>query len=233
MEIKKNFEADLENEKSSLFLMGLLVALCGTFIAMEWTHKNTKPFNIEDVMQVPFIEDDPVPITVTAPPPPPVIEQPSVEDPIFKKTPEATSKPITITGESDPEAITPDPSPAILNNPIEVAPEIDPEANKIYKTVDKKAAYPGGLPQLKKDLASRLMYPKAALEARIAGTVIVEFTVEKDGTVSNVIVRRSIDPVLDKEAVRVVNTLTGWTPAQMGTRNVRSVFSLPVAFTLY
>ncbi len=232
MEIKKNFEADLENDKSSLFLMGLLVALCGTFVVMEWSNRNAKTFGIEDVTTVSFIDEDPVPVTIQAPPPPPVVEQPKIEEPVFKKSDAATTKPIDVIGEDHPEAVTPD-AQTILTTPIEIPTEVDPESNKIYRSPDKKAQYPGGLPQLRKDLASRLVYPKGAIEAGISGTVIVEFTVEKDGTVNNIIVRRSIDPLLDKEAVRVVKALTGWTPAQMGgTKNVRSIFSLPVAFTL-
>lgn len=229
METKKAFEADLENEKSSMFLMGLLVALCASFIVIEWSNRDVKNYIIPDEHGITVIEDDYAPVTVSTPPPP-VVEEPKIADPVFKKDINAETKVTPITGEMDPTAETPDKN--ILDKPIEVPVEVDPDANVIYnfKNVDKKAEYAGGMAQLRKDLASRLVYPKGALESGISGTVVVKFVVETDGSISDISVIREIDPMLDREAVRVVKTLTGWTPAMRGTKKVRQVFTLPVQF---
>ncbi|MCR5569104.1 MAG: energy transducer TonB [Paludibacteraceae bacterium] len=230
METKKAFDADLENEKSSMFLMGLLIALCASFIVLEWSNKDAKHFTIKDMMPTAIIETDPVPITTsTPPPPPPVIEEPQITDPVFKKDEKADTKTTPITGELDPTKETPDAS--ILTKPIEIVRETDPDDNIIwdYKKVDKTAKYNGNL---RADLSKNLVYPKAALEAGITGTVLIRFTVNKDGTIEDITVIREIDPILSREAVRVVKLLNNWEPAEKGGKKVRSVFQLPVNFSL-
>ena len=230
METKKAFDADLENEKSSMFLMGLLIALCASFIVLEWSNKDAKHFTIKDMMPTAIIETDPVPITIsTPPPPPPVIEEPQITDPVFKKDEKAETKTTPITGELDPTAETP--NAALLTNPVEVTTEVDPGENIIwdYKKVDKTAKYKGNL---RAELSRNLVYPRAALEAQITGTVLLRFTVNKDGSIEDIKVIREIDPILAREAVRVLQLLKDWEPAEKDGKKVRSVFQLPVNFSL-
>ena len=150
-------------------------------------------------------------------------------DPVFKKDEKADTKTAPITGELDPTKETPDAS--ILTKPIEIVRETDPDDNIIwdYKKVDKTAKYNGNL---RADLSKNLVYPKAALEAGITGTVLIRFTVNKDGTIEDITVIREIDPILSREAVRVVKLLNNWEPAEKGGKKVRSVFQLPVNFSL-
>lgn len=233
MEIKKSYEADLENEKSNFILMGLLIAVCAIFIAFEWSNRDLKPVTKDEGIQMEEIEEDSAPITKqnTPPPPPPpapevIPEQMPTE---FKKDEKAETKKIELNTEDTGEA-TKDAKP-ILDEPVKVEVEEDND-NQIYIKVQKKAEYPGGMNGLRAYLSKNLVYPKAALETGTQGTVIVQFTVEKNGTVTDVEVVRSIDPALDKEAMRVVKMMKGWTPAQNGTKNVRSKFKLPVAFKI-
>ena len=77
-----------------------------------------------------------------------------------------------------------------------------------------------------------LKYPEAAFKNGIQGKVIMQFTVEKDGTVGQVKVLRGADPALDQEAVRVLSTAPKWTPGQSGGKPVPVTFTFPVVFSI-
>lgn len=109
---------------------------------------------------------------------------------------------------------------------------VDSEDDKVYVKVDTKAHFPGGMQGLSNFLTSNLRYPRSAFEKGIQGKVIVEFIVEKDGSLSDVKVARSIDPDLALEAMRVVRLMRGWIPAQIDGKYVRSKFRLPITFAL-
>ena len=79
---------------------------------------------------------------------------------------------------------------------------------------------------------SRLEYPEIAKENGVQGRVTLQFTVEKDGSVTNVKVVRGVDPSLDKEAVKVVSSSPKWTPGKQRDRAVRVTYTFPVIFQL-
>ena len=96
--------------------------------------------------------------------------------------------------------------------------------------VDKTAQFPGGPDSLKSFIRKNLCYPS---EDCFEGSVIVRFIVEKDGSISDVKVIRSIEPLVDDEAVRVVRSMPKWIPAEKDGKAVRSRSMLPVKFGLY
>ncbi len=96
--------------------------------------------------------------------------------------------------------------------------------------VDKKAQFPGGRDSLKSFMVKNLILPPSP--DCFEGSVIVRFIVEKDGSISDVKVIRSIDPLVDDEAVRVVRSMK-WIPAEKDGKAVRFRFTLPVSFKLY
>ncbi len=98
--------------------------------------------------------------------------------------------------------------------------------------IEQMAVFPGGQKALMEFLKSNLVYPKAARDSSIQGRVIVLFTVEKDGSITDVEVARSLHPVLDEEAVRVVSMMPKWQPAMRKGDPIRSKFSLPIYFRL-
>lgn len=91
------------------------------------------------------------------------------------------------------------------------------ESNKIFNgdDVDQQPSFPGGTNALNTFILSNLKYPVVAQEKGIQGRVVVKFIVEKDGSISNVEVDRSVDPGLDNEAMRVVKAMPKWIPGQM------------------
>ena len=106
------------------------------------------------------------------------------------------------------------------------------EAEEIYNVVENEAQFPGGDKALKSFLSNNLIYPKKAIRKGIQGTVIVEFVVEKDGSISKIMVKKSVYSELDAEAVRVISLMPKWKPATLKGEIVRSYYRLPVHFAL-
>ena len=105
------------------------------------------------------------------------------------------------------------------------------EVNEIDK-VDEKPSFPGGESAMKSYLNSNVHYPDVAQENGVQGRVIVESIIEKDGSMSDVKVIRSVDPSLDREALRVVKAMPKWTPAKLKGIPVRTKCTTPVVFRL-
>ena len=105
------------------------------------------------------------------------------------------------------------------------------EVNEIDK-VDEKPSFPGGESAMKSYLNSNVKYPDVAQGNGVQGRVIVESIIEKDGSMSDVKVIRSVDPSLDREALRVVKAMPKWTPAKLKGIPVRTKCTTPVVFRL-
>ena len=102
-----------------------------------------------------------------------------------------------------------------------------------YQKVEKQPSFMGGGPnEFTKWVNQRLVYPEIAKENGVQGRVTLQFTIEKDGSVDNVEVFRGVDPLLDKEAVRVVSSSPKWTPGMQDGRYVRVTYTFPVIFQL-
>ena len=106
------------------------------------------------------------------------------------------------------------------------------EENKVFDVVEEAPSFPGGPSALNRWLRDNMKYPVVAAENGIEGRVIVQFVVGKNGSISNVKVVRSVDPALDKEAVRVVSSMPHWTPGKQNGSSVNVRYTLPVTFKL-
>ena len=106
------------------------------------------------------------------------------------------------------------------------------KSNKVYDAVEVPPSFPGGSGAMLSWIHDHIKYPPIAMKNDISGRVVVQLIVEKDGSVSNVNVVRSIDPSLDREAVRVVSSMPKWTPGKVKGSPVRVRYTLPVAFKL-
>lgn len=102
----------------------------------------------------------------------------------------------------------------------------------IFMVVEKMPQYPGGDEELFKYLATNIKYPSDAKEQNIEGRVICQFVINRDGSVSDVVVVRSIAPSLDAEAVRVISAMPNWTPGEQRGQTVRVKYTLPINFKL-
>ena len=119
----------------------------------------------------------------------------------------------------------------------ELAAELRKEAeaedpNKIYDNVEVLPEYPGGSAAMMRYLAQNVKYPQAAQENGRQGKVVVQFVVDTDGSIINAHVLTSVDPDLDKEALRVIKSMPRWTPGKQKGKPVRVKYTVPVNFRL-
>ncbi|MBQ6210408.1 MAG: energy transducer TonB [Prevotella sp.] len=105
-------------------------------------------------------------------------------------------------------------------------------ANKVFDVVEQMPSFPGGNDALMKFLSDNVKYPVVAQENGVQGRVVVSFVVEKDGSITDVKVVRSVDPSLDKEAARVVKSMPRWIPGKQNGAAVRVKYNVPVSFRL-
>ena len=110
-----------------------------------------------------------------------------------------------------------------------IAPASD---NKAFTAVEKLAEFPGGIEAMMKWLQYNVKYPKEAEKAGEQGKAVVKFTVNKDGSISNATIIKSVSPSIDKEALRVVTSMPKWKPAENGGKKVACWYTLPVSFRL-
>lgn len=105
-----------------------------------------------------------------------------------------------------------------------------PDTTRIMDVCDEMPVFPGGQSALVQWLCDNLKYPDEAKKNGIKGRVVVVFVVEKDGSVGSAKVFRSVHPILDAEALRVVNAMPKWTPGKMQGKPVRVKYTLPLTF---
>lgn len=112
----------------------------------------------------------------------------------------------------------------------EVAKEA--EADKIFQVVEQQPEFPGGMPALMKYLQQNLQYPTSCIKEGIQGCVIVQFVINKDGSICEANVVKPVHPQLDAEAIRVINAMPNWNPGKQRGESVRVRFTFPVNFRL-
>ena len=127
------------------------------------------------------------------------------------------------------EAVRSDIAVAAPPPPPAPKPEV---SNKVFDVVEEMPSFPGGQGALMSFLSSNIKYPVVAQENGVQGRVIVSFVVERDGSISDVKVARSVDPSLDREAQRVVKSMPRWKPGKQNGSAVRVKYTVPVVFRL-
>lgn len=228
MEVKKSPKADLEGKKSTWMLIGYVLILAAVFVAFEWTERDKQVTTDTGVVE-PIFEEEMIPITEEEPeqkqaPPPP--EAPKVEEVIQIAENDANVEETTIKSSEDDNT-------AVEIKYIEpVVEEEEPVEEEIFMVVEQMPEFPGGMAELMKFLSKNIKYPTIAQENGIQGRVIVQFVVNQDGSIVDPIVMRSVDPYLDKEALRVISTMPKWKPGMQRGKAVRVKYTVPVTFRL-
>ncbi len=228
MELKKNPKADLEKSKSIFFLIGLAIALGVVLVAFNVSSTKAVVEELERVEEVNF-EDEVIqqtrqetPPQATPPPPPQqVVEVLNIVD----------------DNQDIEEEFLPQDAEATEETEVVIAPVIEKKKEEeveeeIFMVVEKMPEFPGGDLGLRKYIATHVKYPNVARESGIEGKVYLRFCVTSTGAVSKVSVLRSVDPLLDKEAVRVIKSLPKWTPGEQRGRKVNVWYTVPINFQL-
>lgn len=229
MELKKSPKANLENKKLLFLEIGLIVSLGITLFAFNYTTKDVNTNTLEDNQVADEVEEVMITHELDTPPPPPVeVPEISFSDQIEIVDDDIVVEDLVIDSEDDEDFEV-----VIFDYQEEVVEEVVEEEAIPFQLVEEKPSFQGGdANQFSKWVNSRLVYPEIAKENGVQGRVTLQFTVEKDGSVTKVKVLRGVDPSLDKEAVRVVSSSPKWTPGKQRDRAVPVTYTFPVIFQL-
>jgi len=222
MELKKNPKVDLEKKRYIFFQIGLFISLLIVYLLFEFEYIPSKKKEL-NLMTTLKIEEEMIPITrqeEIKPPPPPIVtpeikivEEEEIENEVEIQSTEATSE------------------TKIDFTPIEQVEEEVEEVINFY-VIEEKPEFPGGEAAMFQWIQKNIKYPQEARENNIQGKVFVQFIIDKEGNVTDVEVVRGVDPLLDKEAVRVVKNMPKWKPGKQRGKPVKVQFLLPINFRL-
>jgi protein TonB len=228
MELKKNPNVDLEKKKTIFMEIGLVLSLFIVLMAFEWTTTdgiNTDFGTVSDIV----LEEELIPITeqdeIKPPPPPPQPVQVIDVINIVEDDVDIEDNIDLFINEFDENAAV-----KIVNF---TDHEEDLAEDEIFVIVEDMPGFGGGdSNKFREYIQKNMKYPDIAAENGIQGRVFVAFVVEADGRVTNVRVVRGVDPSLDREAVRVVETSPKWKPGMQRGKPVRVSFTFPIIFVL-
>ncbi|NQU35293.1 MAG: energy transducer TonB [Bacteroidetes bacterium] len=210
------------------FLLGLVVALGITLLAFEWTSKPIQVSSLGTTESI-NIEEEIIPITrvkeVVPPPPPPPIKVVEVLN--------IVEDDVVIDEELELENTDADELTMIDVQPVIGMEEEEEEEDKIYfNIIEEPAEFPGGDKALYNFISKSVNYPVIAQENGIQGKVYVKFVVNETGKVGNAEILRGVDQSLDKEALRVINSLPSFKPGKQRGRSVKVFYNAVIYFQL-
>lgn len=227
MVTKKSDKGNLENKRGLFALVGFIVVLSLIYAGFELfaSEDQTTPFELVDDDFITILDDD---VLATDQTPPPTQPQQPQQEVIIQIVDDNVHVDMDITlfdVDVSPDEIIPDIEDAKVDLVDETESETPPE-----KWTEEMPEYPGGDEALLAFLTREIQYPEVARTTGITGTVLIEFVVEKDGSVSNARVKVPLFPECDKEAVRGVMAMPKWKPGKNNGKPVRCYYQVPVTF---
>ena len=222
MEPKKNPKVDLRRYSGLFLEIGLVVAISLVLFALNFSTNKRGTIAFAKLETV-VAEEGIIPITrqqATTPPP----EIPKVAEVI-----DIVEDDFDIDDDVDIEDIEPDQETEIIVVKMRDEEEDDDE---VFMIVEEIPEFPGGEDALRKYLIENTKYPKNTRKNKISGTVNVLFVIDENGEIGDVLVSNSVNPTLDKEAIRVVKNMPNWIPGKIRGKPVKSVQPLWFDFAL-
>lgn len=226
METKKTPQASLENKRVLFLELGLIVSLLAAIGAFSYSTAVRKVPVFQATGQT-LIDEEIVPIVRDAPPEPPKAPAiPQFSEILTIVDDNVKTDDVIIFDDSDIEVPVYDYREMVVEDPIE-------EEDIPFVLVEQKPTFQGGdANEFSRWISQHLDYPEIAKANGVQGRVMVQFTVQKDGSVGNVKLLRGVDPSLDKEALRVVALSPKWEPGRQRDRSVNVTYQFPVIFVL-
>lgn len=221
MEVKKSTEANIDNSRTSLILIGLLFISSLVLASFSYGKKLEKDSKLKakasdvqiNMQQVDKPQEDTPP-----PPPPPQVDAPAPIDEEIVEKENTETEPIAAV-------VTP---PPVITAPVE---EVKVE-QEIIDFPDVEAQFPGGAAALQKWIVDNVNYPQTSIEMEEQGRVYLSFVVEPDGSITNVAIVKGVSADLDREAKRLVRAMPKWTAGEAGGKKARTRCQIPINFTL-
>ncbi len=243
MEQKKIPQVDLDQQRTTGFLLGLVLVLALLFVALEWNSMPAEdPVDEELDIQELVHEEEQVPMSLEQqmaemPQARPKAEEGTqlrvVDDNVELASEEPDRQPAT-DGDKNGEDDAPMPTTVKTEDPKVLAPAgIDPNDNpQQLRIVEDLPQFPGGAVELMKWLTRNLSYPQTAQQRKIQGKVVAFFYVEKDGQVTGITIQHSLSEECDAEALRVLRIMPRWTPGIQYGKPCRTKVCIPIVFKL-
>lgn len=226
METKKTPRATLEDKRILFFELGLILSLLTVFCAFSYSSAVRNTSSLLETEQ--FVEvEDMIPITHETPPEPPQAPSlPQLSEYLEIVDDEVETMEIISFDDLEIDIPVYDYFPEVVEEPVE-------EEDIPFVAVEEKPTFRGGdANTFSRWISENINYPETAREVGLQGRVILQFTVMKDGSVGNVKLLRGVDPLLDKEAMRVVSASPKWEPGRQRDRAVNVSYTFPVIFQL-
>lgn len=229
----------MDNQRAFNFLLGLVVVLSLFIVALEFTTTGEPPQTDDDILDdisqdiemVPVVSRDAVAALPAGGKKAGVSGKISVVDRPAAGAAYAVTSPVTdVAGSLAGMGLgdVTDISNAAI--PASVAEANDNPLN--FQVVERLPEYPGGMSAFVQWLTKNLNYPVTAQRSKIQGTVLVAFIVNKDGSITDLKVVKSVSPELDREALRVLRLMPKWKPGEDHGEPCRTYFSIPIVFKL-
>jgi periplasmic protein TonB len=224
MSPKKKPNADLERNKRTFFLIGLIFSLALIYAGFELYAINEKQNNVKpEIDDSITIDDDNTPDAYVKPEPPKrQIIASYVLDIINDNRPVDTNIPFIDDLNNIPDEIFEPIQP--IEEPITTTPPLT--------FSEKMPKFPGESGAFNDYLLNNIKYPDICIKMNIEGTVVLEFVVEKDGSLTQIKVKNSVYPDLDEEAIRVLKNSPKWIPGENNGKKVRVSYTLPIKFNI-
>ena len=237
MESKKTSKADLNEKRGTFFVLGIILALSLLFVSLEYTSKEFNSFledeYLDDLAQdfelLPSMDEEEE--LETASPQerttvltenikvteeiPSEIDNTSIPTPLIEQ--EVTED---MTNEKETDEQTPPNVAEQAEEPIQ------------FRIVEQYPEFPGGMTEYMKWLTRNLRYPDIARSQKIQGKVVVQFIVNQDGTIADAKVVKSVNPHLDREAMRVIRMMPSWKPGIQDNKPCKTMVAVPIVFKL-
>lgn len=248
MEFNQTSRNNTSDSRLTGFLLGVIVSLAICFTALQYT---TSPTSADDESSLDDIAQDMLDMQpvdqkdmIAAMLPPPSGSRAITENvkEVNKKSVLEEINKLNVDNEGKADGVS-------LNNAVAVPDaenvdskhetnalspvELDPdEAAKNLRIIESLPDFPGGMVEFMKWLTNNLKYPALAKSQKIQGKVVVQFIVNQDGTLSDKKIAVSVDPLLDREAMRVIAMMPRWKPGTQNGKPCRTLFSIPIVFSL-
>ena len=223
---KRNRKELKEKQSTMFFYLGLAIALLMVIIAFEWRFQNDALVTELSMNDTEWEEVQDIPLTSQPPPPPP---QQIIQQAVFVEVPDEE-----IIEDLDIEIDVEVTEEMAVEEVEFVMEEIEEEeAEEIFMVVEEKPEPKGGVKAFYQYVAESIKYPRMARENGIEGRVYVQFIVNKEGKISDVIAVKGIGNGCDEEAVRIVAQAADWYPGKQRGVPVKVRMVLPITFKLY
>lgn len=231
MEIKKSKKADLERGRLQRLFIGLVVSLTLFYVALEYNFVPDDPLNDPELLEILSSDEELGPLM-----------RPENELALAPKAePDPTVK-LKVVDEDESRAEEEpqqQPEEPLEGDASDELPQEDEKNEKekeddvlSFRVVEDLPQFPGGYGEFMKWLTRNLRYPIAAQERKLQGKVIAEFIVNKDGSVTDVNIVKSLNPYCDREALRVLRMMPRWTAGIQDDKPCRTKVCIPIVFKL-